>query len=286
VAALILNKDTISKRPRLVKTIERVCFFLAGFTMPFTLTAAIWITPLWLLMLFTVAALLIIGGIYRGIAGETAVKAKTPYTELIACSVLFLFVFCLFSVPSFVANNGLNPKEYFAQDYYKKAVEIDGYTLYGGAGETDREHVVAQSWGVGGKNYVNDLHNVIWANKDINNKRGNKEFGEVKEHIKANEVKDSYGNVCGYIGKNSKGETVFEPLNEYKGDIARAVLYMDATYRRGDFDKSKINVALMKKWANLDKVSSKEKELNEKIKAQQGNSNKFIDTPWLVNFAV
>ncbi|MDR3292980.1 MAG: hypothetical protein LBT20_02625, partial [Clostridiales bacterium] len=30
VAALILNKDTISKRPRLVKTIERVCFFLAG----------------------------------------------------------------------------------------------------------------------------------------------------------------------------------------------------------------------------------------------------------------
>jgi endonuclease I len=54
------------------------------------------------------------------------------------------------------------------------------------------------------------------------------------------------------------------------------------------FDKSKINVGLMKSWSKLDPVSDKERELNEwiKINSIQHNSNPFIDTPWLVGFVV
>jgi endonuclease I len=299
-ATLVLNKDKISRRPRLAGAIARVGFFLAGFTALFTVTAAIWITPWWLFMLFTAVALFITACIFRRIAGETGlIWDKDSLAALVACSVLFVFVFFLFSVPSFAANNGKNPRDKFGNEYYKKhddIIKVSGYLLYADKSRTymdseiDHEHIIAQKWGEtaknANKNLVNDLHNVLLAIKSVNNRRGHYEFGEVTPHNTETAVKDADNNICGYLGTNAKGKTVFEPLPNYKGDVARAVLYMDATYGGGDFDKSKIDIELMKRWARLDRVSPEEKARNAAIEAVQGNTNKFVDIPWLVNFAV
>ncbi|MDR3264155.1 MAG: endonuclease [Clostridiales bacterium] len=288
IAGLILNKDFIKKHSHIRYAIGIAAFFLAGFTTLFTLVAAFWITPLWLFMLFTVIVQVVVGYFYLfgGIGGKIEADKKVKRGTFIACSALFIYIFAFFCIPSFIANNGINPKKQFSDNYYTNVPEISGYTLYGGVGEIDREHVIAQSWGKGSKNYVNDLHNIFLANKAINAKRGNAQFGEVELHNSVTTLKDSSGNVCGYLGKNRKGETVFEPTDEFKGDVARAILYMDKTYGYSDFAKSKIDITLMKKWAKLDIVSSFEIRHNNAVEQKQGNRNIFIDQPWLVKFVV
>jgi endonuclease I len=107
------------------------------------------------------------------------------------------------------------------------------------------------------------LHNVFWSNASINSARGNKEFGYRLDQ--------------------------FEPADEWKGDVARALLYMAITYQhREDFDKTKIDIDLMFQWSKMDSPSLEEIEWNHWIKENsiQKNSNQFIDNPWLSGFVV
>ena len=87
----------------------------------------------------------------------------------------------------------------------------------------------------------------------------------------------------------------WEPPESMKGDIARSLFYMDVRYE-GDSGENNLqltdNTALISStasymgrlstlliWHILDPVSDAERLRNERVQAQQGNRNPFIDNP-------
>jgi len=226
-------------------------------TSVFVFICAIFITPWWWFGLFIVIILFLLW--CSLIDEKEKEQANRNWLIPLIVSSAFIVTFSLFCVPSFAANHGSEPNN----SYDNTPPKV--YVLYGGDISdltNNKEHIFAQSW-FDFKNQVNDLHNVIWSNFAINSQRSDKEFGYDNDQ--------------------------FEPSDEYKGDVARAMLYMYITYKGEEgFCDSKVNINLMKDWAKIDPVSTEEKQLNDWIKNEsiQKNSNKFIDTPWLVGFVV
>lgn len=169
----------------------------------------------------------------------------------------------------------------------------------GGTTECDkynREHTFAQSWYGGSNSHSlrSDAHHVFPSDKKVNGVRSNYAFGEVSttEYISNNGSKLGTSKIT---GPNDK---VFEPINEYKGDIARALLYVAVRYQSeidswennnnggdnmldGSSDKVFEQWALdmLFKWHTEDPVSQKELNRNNEIFKHQGNRNPFIDHP-------
>ena len=114
---------------------------------------------------------------------------------------------------------GPNPYEYsFATD------RCGTYTSEGNC--FNREHSTPQSWFGGASPMVSDAHHIFPVDGKVNEIRGNNPYGVVSNATTTtqNGSKLGTGNNFGYTG------TVFEPINEYKGDFARAALYMAVRY--------------------------------------------------------
>jgi endonuclease I len=170
---------------------------------------------------------------------------------------------------------------------------------YSGEGDCyNREHSFPQSWFVGGTlPMYTDLNHLFPTDGWVNNLRGNFPYGEVTtvENTLGNPTlngsKRGTGNNFGYTG------TVFEPINEYKGDFARAQFYMATRYESqiaGWQNNGNANevlngtayqafddwyVKLLYKWHVQDPVSAKEIARNDSVFVVQGNRNPFIDRP-------
>ncbi len=157
----------------------------------------------------------------------------------------------------------------------------------------NREHLVPQSVFNRETPMRTDVHHVIPSDGHVNNRRSNFAFGKVANatYTSQNGSKAGSSATSGYFG------TVFEPIDEFKGDIARAVLYfvtryednMD-TYNWFMFDGSE-NKAL-NTWAinllldwhnNIDPVDDIERARNNAAYNYQGNANPFIDHPEYAN---
>lgn len=163
------------------------------------------------------------------------------------------------------------------------------------AGGWNREHVWAQSlsgglWGKTGAG--GDLHHIRPAEKDLNNHRGNKLYGEVSNGS------PEYTSVTNHLGGYSNGN-VFEPLDNVKGDVARIVMYVYLHYNRasivGGSVESKLTAGslpitniisaggesnawkLLLNWNKLDPVDDIERLRNDEVYKIQGNRNPFID---------
>ena len=162
----------------------------------------------------------------------------------------------------------------------------------------NREHVFPNSWfgGTGGEPY-DDLHMVIPTDGKINNIRDTYPFGEVGTATQTSSNGSQLGNsvTTGYTG------IVFEPIDEYKGDIARIMLYMAVRYQ-SDIDGWQSNstgdnvlngtetqvydnwfLDLLMAWHTADPVSEKEINRNNATYTIQGNRNPFVDNPSYVN---
>ena len=151
----------------------------------------------------------------------------------------------------------------------------------------NREHLWAQSWTNNDATEKTDLHHVFPTDGYVNNRRGNYPFGEVSSptYTSGNGGKLGPNTVSGYDG------TVFEPVDEYKGDIARALMYVSVRYYNEDSEwsttsgmtnKSVINdwaMAMLLDWNDNDPVSAKETARNEAVYGIQKNRNPFIDHP-------
>ena len=171
----------------------------------------------------------------------------------------------------------------------------------GGTTECDkynREHTFPQSWFGGSGTMRNDPFHVIPADKKVNGIRGNYAYGEVASptYTSLNGSKLGTNTVSGYSG------TVFEPIDEYKGDIARGYFYMATRYENliagwenndndgdemlnGTSDKvfEDWALAMLIEWHNADPVSQKEIDRNDAIYDYQDNRNPFIDHPEYVS---
>ncbi len=164
---------------------------------------------------------------------------------------------------------------------------------YNGEGDCyNREHLVPQSVFNEGYPMRSDIHFVVPTDGYVNNRRSNYAFGEVSN--------PSWTSTNGSkLGSNTYGSytgTVFEPIDEFKGDIARMLFYFATRYEtqvdswshpmfNGTEDQVFADwfLSMLLEWHANDPVSQREIDRNIAAYNYQGNANPFIDHPEWVN---
>ena len=155
------------------------------------------------------------------------------------------------------------------------------------------DHAFAkENWGYLEQSAARDLHNLFPADGETNVTKNHYPLGIVLAPI--------FNNGLSKFGPNSIASSslyAFEPDDEYKGDFARAYLYMSVMYE--DFSNlwtwEMMNnnsyptwkpwaIDLLLQWHRQDPVSAKEIARNDGIFALQGNRNPFIDYPNLIEY--
>jgi endonuclease I/chitodextrinase len=184
--------------------------------------------------------------------------------------------------------------------YSENPTGIDPYT-YSTSSSTDkcgsysvegdcynREHIIPQSVFNESAPMVSDAHSITPTDGKVNGLRSAFPHGIVATASKTtlNGSKLGSSGVAGYSG------TVFEPIDEFKGDIARMYLYFATRYENtvsgysydmfdGSSDKvfttAFLNMLLT--WHAQDPVNAREIARNNAIYAQQNNRNPYIDHP-------
>lgn len=147
----------------------------------------------------------------------------------------------------------------------------------------NREHLWPQSLGATeGTPAHTDLHHIFSCDQNVNSTRQNLPFGECDDDCDSHpEAPDALYN-----------HSVWEPPDRDKGDIARAILYMDVRYEGGaeqDLVLGSIDVetscdcmgdlGTLLAWHALDPVDDAERARHEGVYDLQGNRNPFIDRP-------
>lgn len=163
----------------------------------------------------------------------------------------------------------------------------------------NREHSFPRNWFGGSREPMNsDVHHVFLTDGFVNGKRGNYPYGEVGSPEFISENGSLLGSANLEINYNA---TVFEPIDEFKGDLARAQFYMATRYENligsweansdtanAALDGTNTNVfedwylTLLKRWHQQDPVSQKEIDRNNAAFLYQGNRNPYVDHPELV----
>ena len=150
----------------------------------------------------------------------------------------------------------------------------------------NREHSWPQSWFNSSSPMVSDAFHVYPTDGKVNGIRSNYPYGEVTTPS-ITTLNGSKLGPCTFPGYTG---TVFEPIDEYKGDFARTYFYMCTRYYTEDSGWQTNDMItganlkpwaleLMKKWNQQDPVSAKEIARNNAVFAHQGNRNPFIDHP-------
>lgn len=158
----------------------------------------------------------------------------------------------------------------------------------------NREHSFPQSWFASAEPMRSDMFIVFPTDKKVNGQRGNFPYGKVTSptYISNNGTKlgpNTY--LTQYTG------IAFEPINTYKGDLARSTFYVATAYEgniaawQGNSNANDVlsgtsypsydnwYIQLLYQWHILDPVSTKETDRNNDIYMMQGNRNPYIDHP-------
>lgn len=154
----------------------------------------------------------------------------------------------------------------------------------------NREHIIPQSIFSSNAPMVSDAHFITPTDGKVNGERSNYPHGKVG-NVSTTSLNGSKlgsasnsGYAAGFTG------TVFEPIDEFKGDIARMYLYFAtryentvANYSYAAFNGTSNQVFtdafknILLTWNQLDPVSPREIARNNAIYARQGNRNPYID---------
>jgi len=184
-------------------------------------------------------------------------------------------------------------------DYYTFTYSTDQCGTYSAEGDCyNREHMIPQSIFNEGSPMVADAHFITPTDGKVNGMRSNYPHGMVgtatytsKNGSKLGSALNS-GYSAGYSG------TVFEPINEFKGDIARMYFYFATRYENvittwgtsyAMFNGTSNQVfaepflTILLTWNAQDPVSASEIARNNAIYTRQHNRNPFIDHPEYVN---
>lgn len=164
----------------------------------------------------------------------------------------------------------------------------------------NREHSFPQSWFVGGTYPMySDINHLFPTDGWVNALRSNFPYGEVTtiEATTGNPTQNGSKRGTGAAVNFGYAGTVFEPINEYKGDFARAQFYMVTRYEsqiaswQNNGTANEIlngtsyqafddwQLKLLYKWHLQDPVSDKERARNDSVFVVQNNRNPFIDNP-------
>lgn len=175
-------------------------------------------------------------------------------------------------------------------DPYKFTLNTNQCGTYSVEGNCyNREHIIPQSSFNSAAPMVSDAHHIPPTDGKVNGIRSNYPHGKVAiaSITTKNGSKLGTSGVSGYTG------TVFEPINEFKGDIARMYFYFATRYENtvanytgfamfngtGNQVFKPAFLNMLKTWHTNDPVSAREIARNNAICARQGNRNPYIDHP-------
>lgn len=151
-------------------------------------------------------------------------------------------------------NNNMNMILFYTGESIQKSYDLNN--------DWNREHVWCQSLGwFSTSGAGSDLHHIRPCDISVNSSRGNKKYGTLRG--------------------------MYEPTDDYKGDVARIIFYLLVRYEESDkYGVTAIaeSMELLLKWNELDPVDALEIARNEKIYDIQGNRNPFIDCSDLANY--
>lgn len=161
---------------------------------------------------------------------------------------------------------------------------------FGSVDTWSREHLWPVQRGAAGTEAFSDVHNlraeatrVTFRRKNLfYGKCGTVEFADVCERPAA----------AGLPSDTEQDNKIWLPPTNVRGDIARALMYMDLRYRNTDLNLTLADCppfisnmgyrSQLLEWAALDEVSDEERGRNNKAcQFWQGNRNPFVDFPQL-----
>lgn len=229
-------------------------------------------------------------GYYDNLKGKSGAELKNAVHETIKDA----------NVLDYGKGKGHTWEGFYTTDRTADNQVIDRYsndTRYFGSkgssvGGMNIEHSFPKSWWGGSENQAyKDLYNLMPSEQKINSAKSNYPMGEVS--------KATTDNGCTKVGTGSKGYKLWEPADKWKGDFARAYMYMATTYQDFTWKGTQALQILQKgdyptlqpwayklyiSWAKTDAPDETETSRNEAVSRIQGNRNPFVDFPNLMEY--
>ncbi|MCC2591653.1 endonuclease [Chryseobacterium sp. MFBS3-17] len=257
-------------------------------------------------------------GYYNGTAGLTGYALKTKVSEIISRNYNWNYG----DLPGFYNQTDLDiyddhdvSNTTILMDIYSEiiggpdAYEYTAAQLIGNASAEgmgyNREHIMPQSTFYSYYPMYSDLHTVIPVDARINQLRSNYPIatgGATNHYVFSNTSRISNDLTPGYAYTGR----VYEPAPEFRGDLARIILYFAVRYeaklRSFNYapgttvanDTNPFNgtaeyafdpgyLEMLKQWHAADPVSQRETDRNNAVYTIQKNRNPFVDNPQWVN---
>ena len=160
-----------------------------------------------------------------------------------------------------------------------------GYVTY--PNPINAEHVVPQSFYGSASPMKSDIWSIRPCHGSANSARSNDPYGEVADGSAQWYGVDGSGNYLSTGSMPSDADefsestgSIWEPREEFKGDIARSVFYFYTMYPTQAGDISGVgDPAVLFAWHEEDPVSPVELTRNNRTEIAQGNRNPYIDHP-------
>jgi hypothetical protein len=216
-------------------------------------------------------------GYYNPVVGLSGTTLKNALHDLIDNNTYANYDGAkLFLFQTLDNNDGVVRCVYTGQDYTISS-------SYNGSSTPNTEHTYAQSWFGTSEASIKkaDVHHLFITNANVNSSRSNYPFDVVSN------VSNTYTYANGYVSKkgtNSAGRTVFEPADQHKGNLARALLYFHVRYNMTLSQGGVDMLETLINWHNEDPVDSAELTRNTLVLGHQGNRNPFVDHPEYVSY--
>ena len=133
------------------------------------------------------------------------------------------------------------------------------------------EHTWPQSRGADSGDARSDLHHLFPVIPSVNSRRSNNYFGVVTD--------PSWEEAGSKYGRGANDETLFEPRDAHKGDVARAIFYFAVMYE-GDIIPEE--EAILRAWHAQFPPDGADRARNNRVAQRQRSRNPFVDFPELV----
>lgn len=185
------------------------------------------------------------------------------------------------------SDNPNGPESYV---YYPGGDQCGNYTGEGSC--YNREHSVPKSWFNDASPMHNDMVHLVPSDGYVNGRRSNHPFGEVGSATWDSSNGCLLGSARSGLGYTG---TVFEPIDEYKGDFARIYFYFvtryddriaswdNAVFSSDSYGMERWAIDMFLEWSKNDPVSEKERNRNEYIEEFQNNRNPYVDHPEFID---
>ena len=245
-------------------------------------------------------------GYYNGTEGLSGYALKSKLHEIISKQI---FSYGYSQVGDLYATTDLD--KYYENDnsvldiYSERPTAADAYNYnltqnIGSASAEgqgwNKEHGMPQSTFYGLYPMYSDIHYLIPADAYINQKRSNYPYARNN----GENITYTNGSKLGKSTTPGYTNTVYEPIDEFKGDVARYLLYFATRYEGnlnvynyllstspldGTEEKAYEDwyITMLKDWNALDPVSQREIDRNNAVYAIEKIRNPFIDHPEWVN---